>query len=882
MSTKMSTIYRGNRRSFECFQPKMNQPMGTSPLKKVGPAVPPKPKKPQPQVPKSYQLSGACEPSYSVPLQTAAPETKRSGTNSGPVYSNILPVTASEPGDNVYSNIEPTMPMQHLYSNLEPYSKTHIIEDPDALKAWLASQVKCMIEADPVALAKYIYALVKKNKPLDELRTKAISQLEVFFKEKTVAFVDTLFHTIATKSYITPVHVANTSPTTLVSATTEIPRDKLPDKPVEKITKSEATSSQKDDLPPRKRRSLSPPPKRWTKSRSRSPRRSVSRSPRKRSTSRNLRPRSRSRSGRLRSKTRSPRPRSRSRSRSNSWERRRYRRSPVRRPPYAQRYRKFSTDRKYYSNRRRSWTRSCSRSPLRSRSRSRSGSYSPKRSTYRHRNPSPLSPLFGKSSHEPKASLDLLSQDFSATSYSEKQRCIDFEEKGFCMRGDMCPFDHGSNPVVLEPSSVPLLPVQQPSVSVNSLEVPGSSPHYNPTSIKTNLSEWVSQKIMSDALLRGESDRGKSKSDVFSRLGPKPVQEEPSKCTLEIMCIPPKLNTITLLFNHFSKFGKVVNIKVNHNDDPGAALVTFSKDHEAAAALRSPAPVMRNRFIKVVMQGEAAVEKVENVPPVTFKTENKFKKELRPFVLRTTNTLDQRRKVIKPPIVKKKKIEAKQITANLLKLKQELLVEQIAKQKLLIQKLEKGSHSAEDRNSILATIKMLDASIKEIRASLASSVSKLKAVSSDLGALNPVDKKAKLAEVKRELLDAELDLFSAQQKGSDKTEVEKRILKLKKEILLLAGGSAPAPVVPRRPVLPKVSSLSVDHRPTKLLVQNFEVENKGAIVTHMSKFGELKIEHEDLTAPSMLISFKAHKEAELALSKTKQFFGEKISVSFHN
>lgn len=103
--------------------------MGTSPLKKVGPAVPPKPKKPQPQVPKSYQLSGACEPSYSVPLQTAAPETKRSGTNSGPVYSNILPVTASEPGDNVYSNIEPTMPMQHLYSNLEPYSKTHIIDD---------------------------------------------------------------------------------------------------------------------------------------------------------------------------------------------------------------------------------------------------------------------------------------------------------------------------------------------------------------------------------------------------------------------------------------------------------------------------------------------------------------------------------------------------------------------------------------------------------------------------------------------------------------------------------------------------------------------------------------------------------------------------------
>ena len=32
-------------------------------------------------------------------------------------------------------------------------------------------------------------------------------------------------------------------------------------------------------------------------------------------------------------------------------------------------------------------------------------------------------------------------------------RCRDYDEKGFCLRGDLCKFDHGSDAVVLEVSS---------------------------------------------------------------------------------------------------------------------------------------------------------------------------------------------------------------------------------------------------------------------------------------------------------------------------------------------------------------------------------------------------------------------------------------------
>ena len=38
-----------------------------------------------------------------------------------------------------------------------------------------------------------------------------------------------------------------------------------------------------------------------------------------------------------------------------------------------------------------------------------------------------------------------------------RQRCRDFEERGFCLRGDMCPMEHGVNRIVVEDVQVCLL-----------------------------------------------------------------------------------------------------------------------------------------------------------------------------------------------------------------------------------------------------------------------------------------------------------------------------------------------------------------------------------------------------------------------------------------
>ncbi|XP_049845638.1 lipoma-preferred partner homolog [Schistocerca gregaria] len=105
--------------------------------RKVGPAVPPKPKKPQPQVPKSYSLKKPSEPSYSTLLQNAgggptssSDDKNRLYSNLGPnksaqspTYSNILPQHAEKEAQVIYSNIDHSRKDQNTYSNIPAFTQ---------------------------------------------------------------------------------------------------------------------------------------------------------------------------------------------------------------------------------------------------------------------------------------------------------------------------------------------------------------------------------------------------------------------------------------------------------------------------------------------------------------------------------------------------------------------------------------------------------------------------------------------------------------------------------------------------------------------------------------------------------------------------------------
>nr|CAI5820127.1 unnamed protein product [Callosobruchus analis] len=87
-----------------------------------------------------------------------------------------------------------------------------IVEQVEAFKTWLTAVLKPMCEADPAALAKYVLALIKKDKTEDELRKSMIAQLDVFLEAETESFVDLVFQTLATKEYVNVPIVPNTNP----------------------------------------------------------------------------------------------------------------------------------------------------------------------------------------------------------------------------------------------------------------------------------------------------------------------------------------------------------------------------------------------------------------------------------------------------------------------------------------------------------------------------------------------------------------------------------------------------------------------------------------------------------------------------------------------
>ncbi|ESO99958.1 hypothetical protein LOTGIDRAFT_230885 [Lottia gigantea] len=326
-----------------------------------------------------------------------------------------------------------------------------IIEDPDSLKAWLGQSLTPLCDADPSALTNYIYALVKKDKPESEIRENCLDQLDVFLQNKTVTFVDSLFNTLKDKSYVglvkpappkalSPVVSTTTSegqPTVQLSTTiTQVAPDttntgKEPVKPEVKDKKRPDEVSSDRDWPRDSRR-------------------------------RRTRSRSRSRSG-------SPRRRD-SDDRRRRYDRSRY--SPPRR--YGRRRSRSRSPRRWSPDRRRSRSprnRSRDRSRSRSRSRSRGRQPDSRGSTPTQDNGNYSNIVTTNTGSRIPSSIavvtstDDIRKDGGGVANRSNQRCRDYDEKGFCMRGDLCPFDHGVDPVVVEDSGIPCVIPFPPTTS---------------------------------------------------------------------------------------------------------------------------------------------------------------------------------------------------------------------------------------------------------------------------------------------------------------------------------------------------------------------------------------------------------------------------------
>ena len=78
------------------------------------------------------------------------------------------------------------------------------LADQERLKSWLISILIPQCQADPVALAKYIMALIKKDRQEGELKDLCLEQLKAFLEDNTESFVKVLFSALRDKSYLVP------------------------------------------------------------------------------------------------------------------------------------------------------------------------------------------------------------------------------------------------------------------------------------------------------------------------------------------------------------------------------------------------------------------------------------------------------------------------------------------------------------------------------------------------------------------------------------------------------------------------------------------------------------------------------------------------------
>lgn len=882
---------------------------------------------------------------------------------------------------------------------------TMLIENPDAFKSWLTSILEPLCDADPAALAKYVYALVKKDKPVEELREVMVDQLDVFLQHETKPFVEMLFTSLESQEYLKPGREMEKAPSPvphpqeqenmeniegngLEAASGAVasrgspppgvaPRHRMvvsrgerppvaphpphaphaphaphvphaPHPPIARAPPHEQTlvkvlpltellEEPVDQLPRRRDRrgdSLRDKEERRRR-RSRSwerrgrPRRHIRDNEHNNDQRRfeNRRPASRSLSPRGRYRNRSPpavdRQPSRSRSRSpvpirdRDHERERER---LRVPRELERDR-MSRDREHRDR--------VSRSRDRERSRERS----------RDRSRGSTSPL-------PETRLEL--------NDPYKRRCRDFDEKGYCMRGDLCQWDHGADPVVLEDAALtrvfsnpPLVPEYNPLTpdiwcgSGPFAAYPPPHPHaHHPHTprelipiprVRHEIPPPVGASVPPPALAHPHSHPhghahphshshshphsrpppASKKNFDFGRLGPRPPMPPTGplgqNCSLEVRKVPRGLNDITHLNNHFCKFGKIVNIQVCYDGDQEAALITFSNPTEANVAYKSTEAVLNNRFIKVFwhnpenkQENQAPAGQQINKPPErgnlqhhvshnkvlinrdNIKATADIKQQNAEKEKETANGQEPKKEPVKP--VEKSKLVKEQYARA-----EALLRTQLRQQRLLIEKLESGNVKEPQRAALIEAINSSQEGIEKLQKELVAytgTIAQMKA--------KPLKPKTR-EEAQKEILDAELDMFTKQQEGQDVTDLMKKIGELRRQMAI----HFPVHPVIRRPhsrggrfntatrftrggLTTKMFSMnqSVDHRPRALLISGFEADELDSLVNHFSQFGEVSHKQVDLTVPQLVLQFKARAHAEQAAVHGKNYNDRTLQITW--
>jgi RNA-binding protein 26 len=245
--------------------------------------------------------------------------------------------------------------------------------------------------------------------------------------------------------------------------------------------------------------------------------------------------------------------------------------------------------------------------------------------------------------------------------------------------------------------------------------------------------------------------------------------------TLVVEKIPEDKLSLDAVNGYFKRFGTVTNVAVDASS--AKALVSFSTHEEAHAAWKTEDAVFGNRFVKVFwhrpMEGQGLVGQRALAASAPIVASVTAREQTPAGPTSDAVPADPSPPAVPGPSAKRTSSTPSNPAASALAARQKLLEQQIAEQKVLMEKL--NTASADEKKDIFAQLRKLGQEMKAT--SSQATVSPSKKPSSSM--TQPEDREAK----ERERLDKELELHSAVVDGEETTEaLQAKLAKLKAEV----------------------------------------------------------------------------------------------------
>ncbi|RKP24796.1 hypothetical protein SYNPS1DRAFT_29453 [Syncephalis pseudoplumigaleata] len=706
----------------------------------------------------------------------------------------------------------------------------------------------CSCDADPVVLADYVIALLKNDKPRDEMRELCAGQLEDFLGEYTASFVDNLLNMTASLDFLPP------------EARQQF------------MTGAPPPSSQQ---PAHANYGSTP-----------------------------------------------DRERGRDRAHRDDYDRARGRNDPSDAMSGTDADRSYRRDRRHGSPARdRNWTRSPSRrrsaSPSSRMARdSHRDSYDDRRSQKRRDRPAPRGnavpanggpiPVWNSDAGQMGGSAPGGAPMAAALSGAagarggghRRRRCHQFDQKGFCSRGDTCPYEH------IQPNA--MFAVSEP-IGYTPENAAGG---FDAAGMPSSSSSSYGTRGRGGSGGGARMGRGRGRGGGAFDSGGASASSANARTILRVENISPEQCALDQINEYFRRFGTIVNIQVDAASRQ--ALVQFSTNAEAYAAYSCQDAVFGNRFIKVFWherlqndywQGGATAADggsgsggggAMEMQPASSQSDADVKAQQRQAKLE--QILDIQRK------------------------KEQLLQMQLEQQRLLQAQLNRTDLSANDRTELQQALEKVDAAVRESQAETEHlRMQQQEAANS----ANLAAEQLRRDQLDRELEDMQHQKAQTQENGaaapgeepqSEEAMLRAKLAQLQKEAEELgieaAGGyygrgrgrgrargfggwrgrgrgrgsmtwtpamatGAQAPAAP--------TAFRLDNRTTKIQVRDLTDEIKGALQAHFSRFGVVS-DISTLEAENRaIITYQSRHEAEKAAFSGAQMEGVgTLKMSWYN